>query len=135
MVQPQVACGSLITAANDVDPGTAGVQIVARVISPGGLSPFAHGHQRQAGPTAVQASSDVTITVEPGQNFLSGSAVDAYGNHGQSDSCTISLADITVAVAAPADDGFVGRGDGTVSGGMLTFPLCGTVDRRPPPWR
>ncbi len=128
VAQPQVACGAQITPASDVDPATAGVQVVARVVADD-----ATGHTlaltNTAGTETVPAPGDVTITVAPGLNLLSGSAQDSLGNTGTSPTCTIALADIAVTVDPPADDGVLGRADGTVSGGALTFPLCGTLDR------
>jgi hypothetical protein len=127
VIQPQLACGSQITPTTDVDPVTPGVQVTARVTSSGLVPKLTLTNS--GGTSTVSATSDATVTLASGLNLLTGGAEDAYGNHGQSAACTLSLADMLVAVDAPADDGFVGRADGTISGGALTFPLCGTVDR------
>ncbi len=128
VVDPPLACGAQITPAADVDPVAAGVQLTARVTAAGAM-----GHVLEltstGGTTSTPAPGDVTITVDPGLNLLTGAAFDALGNRGQSLTCTIALADMAVAVAPPATSGLLGRNDGTVAGSSLTFQLCGTVDR------
>jgi hypothetical protein len=128
VVQPQLACGGQIAPADDADPATPGVQLVARVTAPGGVSPTLE-LTNIGGTTTLPAAGDVAVTVAPGLNLLTGEAFDALGNRGRSAACTIALADMAVAVAPPAADGFVGRADGTVSGSTLAFRLAGTVDR------
>lgn len=130
IAEPQLACGAQITPASDIDPATAGVQIAARVVAADAIDRTLE-LTNTAGTATVPApaTGTVTITVAPGLNLLTGSAQDSLGNTGTSPTCTIALADIAVAVDPPADDGVLGRADGTVSGGALTFPLCGTLDR------
>ncbi|HSK02208.1 MAG TPA: integrin alpha, partial [Kofleriaceae bacterium] len=127
IAEPQLPCGAQITPASDVDMVTPGVQIFARVVAAD-----ATGHTlaltNTAGTQTVPAPGDVKITIAPGLNLLTGSAQDSLGNAGTSPICTIALADIAVAVDPPAADGVLGRADGAVSGGALTFPLCGTLD-------
>ncbi len=128
VVQPPLPCGVQITPSSDVDPVAEGVQIVARVAAAG-----ATGHTLEltnTGGTAVlPAPGDVTITVAPGLNLMAGEAQDPLGNRGRSATCTIALADMAVSIAPPAADGVLGRSDGAITGGALTFSLCGTVDR------
>jgi hypothetical protein len=128
IVSPALACNVQITPATDADPTTDGVQLVARVAAPG-----ADTRQLEldnaAGLATLDASGDVTITIQPGTNRLVGVGVDALGNAGRSSPCLITLADITVSFAPPAADGTLARHEGTVAGNQITFPLCGTVSR------
>jgi len=125
LVAPALGCGAQVTPAVDVAPDP-GVQIRARVVS-------ADAAQRElevingAGTSTVDAAGDVVVTLSPGVNNLRGAAEDAVGNRGVSASCAITLADLAVSFLPPSADGAVGRNDGAVHGGSLTFNLCGTV--------
>jgi len=125
IVSPAIACGAVITPASDADPNTDGVQIVVRVISAGTRSLSITNN----GSSMVDATNDVTITLAPATTTLVGIGADALGNLGASAACTVTLADISVSFAAPAADGLIARGDGTVSGSSTAFPLCGTVNK------
>lgn len=125
IVSPAIACGAVITPASDADPGTDGVQLVARVTSPGAdlrSLQITHG-----GTTTVDATNDVVLTLAPGTTSLVGIGADALGNLGASATCNVSLADLTVSFAAPAADGLLARADGTITAGGLAFTLCGSV--------
>jgi hypothetical protein len=125
---PPLPCGAQITPASDVDPAAPGVQIVARVVA-ADATEHELALTNISGTQTVPAPGDVTITVAPGLNLLTGAAEDSLGNPGTSPTCTVALADLAVAIDPPAAGGVLGRADGTVSGGALTFPLCGTLDR------
>ena len=126
VVSPAIACGSLITPADDTDPSTAGIQVVAAVTSPNATSRSLE--HTSAGTTTVPATSNVTLTVAPGVNTLVGIGTDSLGNTGRSADCTLTFEGLTIAFSPPAADGVVGPTDGTVTGNQLTFPLCGTVN-------
>lgn len=125
LISPAIACGAVITPSSDADPGTDGVQLVARVTSAGTKTL----RITNGGTTTVDATNDVTLTLAAGTTSLVGIGVDALGNLGASATCSVTLADITVSFAAPAADGSLNRSDGAVSGSTLTFALCGTVSR------
>lgn len=122
IVSPALACGSIITPAQDADPNTDGVQLVARVTSAGTRS-------LKINSSTVDATNDVTFTLAPGTTTLQGIGVDALGNIGASATCTVTLADITVSFAEPAADGLLNRKDGVIAGSDLAFQLCGSVNR------
>jgi hypothetical protein len=126
VVAPALACGVQVTPSVDQQPGTPGVQVVARVTAASAVD-----HRVEVtsaiGTTTTPAPVDTAITLAPGTNALRGLADDAIGNVGASPVCTITLADLAVSFSAPAADGNVGGQDGTVTGSSLTFPLCGTV--------
>lgn len=128
IVSPQLACGAHITPATDADPGTDGVQIIARVTSPSSTSRSLE-LTNATGTASLDAATDVTVTLAGGVNRLVGVGLDALDNRSQTASCNITLADLSVSFSPPAADGVVTRIDGTVAGSSLTFPLCGTVDR------
>lgn len=129
VVQPALACGTVVSPANDVDPAVDGVQVKARVSATGAVATTTLAQTTDTGTTTVDASTDVEITVAPGTNTLVGRATDLLGNLGTSAACTLVLADLAVSFAPPAADGLVNKNDGTVSGTDLTFPLCGTVNK------
>ena len=129
VIDPAVACPAQVTAADDVDAATAGVQIRARVVSP--LATTRSLEQTDTTGTVVHdatgSGGEVVITLAAGATELVGQATDAVGNVGTSATCTVTLADIAVGFSPPAADGTVGAADGTVTGSGLTFELCGTV--------
>jgi hypothetical protein len=129
ILDPALTCPAQVTAADDVDPATAGVQITMRVVSP--LAADRRLQQTDASGTQIHdanaTGSSVTVTLQDGANVFVGIAEDANGNSASTASCTVSLEDVVVAFSAPAADGTVGASDGTVSGSDLTFDLCGTV--------
>ncbi len=125
VVSPPTPCGSTVTPAADVDPAS-GVQVVARVTTVGAVSQQLEV-TTGTGTTTVDASSDVLLTLAPGVNSLVGLSADALGNTTRTAACPITLDDLTVSFSPPAADGFIARGDGTVVGSDITFPLCGTV--------
>jgi hypothetical protein len=128
IVTPALACGTAITPASDADPATDGVQVIARVTSPGSDTRSLRV-TNEGGTATLDAATDVTLTLAPGLNQLVGIGADSLGNLGASPTCSITLADISVSFSPPAADGTLGRPDGAVAGTNLTFPLCGTVSR------
>ena len=128
VVQPVLACGAIVTPATDADPGTAGVQVVARVAAPGAVTRSLE-LTNALGTTTAEAAADVAVTLAPGANRLVGAGLDALGNRGQSAGCDLTLADLAVGFSAPAADGLVGRRDGAVAGSSLTLSVCGTVSQ------
>lgn len=128
VVQPALACGAQATPADDADPSTAGVQVVARVDAPGAATRALEVTAAGA-TTSLDASADVTVTLAPGRNALVGVAADALGNTARTAACAVTLADLAVSFLPPAADGAVAIRDGAVAAGALTFPLCGTVSR------
>jgi hypothetical protein len=128
LVNPAVVCGAQLTPASDIDPGVAGVQIVARVLAPDAVQRTLE-LTTPGGQTNLNAASDVELTLAPGTNRLVGVGVDGLGNRGQTGTCTLTLSDIGLAFSPPAADGTVTRADGTTQNSKLTFALCGTVDR------
>jgi hypothetical protein len=101
LVQPAVSCGAEIMPVDDIDPAIAGVQVVARVTSAGGL-----GHSllldNSMGKITVATPTDKVITLAPGFNQLTGIAYDVHGNRGTTTPCPISLATPAVTARAPA---------------------------------
>jgi hypothetical protein len=128
LVNPPLACGAGITSANDVAPAVDGVQIVARVRAPGG-GPQTLSVSNTAGMATLDATTDVTVTVQSGLNTLVGLGLDSLGNRAQSADCTLTLSDLSVSFAQPAASGTLRRADGTVNGTSITLPICGTVNR------
>jgi hypothetical protein len=129
ILDPALTCPAQVTAADDVDDATAGVQITMRVVSP--LAADRRLQQTDSSGTQVHDANatggNITVTLQAGANVFVGIAEDANGNSASTPSCTVSLEDVVVAFSAPAADGTVGAADGTVSGDDLTFDLCGTV--------
>jgi hypothetical protein len=129
IVDPALTCPAQVTAADDVDGATPGVQITLRVVSP--LATDRRLQQTDSTGTQIHDANavggNVTVTLQPGANGFVGIATDANGNAASTPSCSVSLEDIVVAFSAPAADGTVGAADGTVAGSDLTFDLCGTV--------
>jgi hypothetical protein len=134
LVQPALACGAVVTQASDADPSAPGVQVVARVAAPSGPagpggSDLSLEVTSTAGTTSAPAAAPVSVTLAPGPNSLIGRSRDELGNLGRSAACAVTLVDLALALTGAPADGLVGRPDGTVSGGALALPVCGTVDR------
>lgn len=124
VVAPPIACGAQIGPVADIDAGTPGVQLLARVTAPG-----ATARAVELAGTSYDATTDVAVTLSPGDNTLVGVALDAAGGRHATPACAITLADLALAFSAPAADGRVTAADGVVDRGTLTFKLCGTVGR------
>ena len=131
-----LTCGQQIeaTVANDVDGDlNNGFQIDVRVVSPGSLSrevEISNGGSCAAAPCVTPeppGSSDTRITLEAGSNNIVAVGRDAAGNAGRSADCSIVVANIALTFDTPVADGLLGSGDGTVMGGALALPICGTV--------
>ncbi len=120
-------CGSQISDADDVDPGTAGVQITVNVQAP--LAAEREIIVNDGTPiTNLGPGDEVDVTLVFGQNNIEGVGRDIHGNQATS-LCEIILVDIAVGFSPPIDDGLVGipdDDDNDVSGG-LTLDLVGTV--------
>jgi FG-GAP repeat len=128
IIDPPVSCGSQITAANDADPASDGVQVVARVTSPGAPQLVLEVTD-STGIGDFDATHDVTVTMIPGTSTFIGIGKDGSGGEQRSDACVLSLVDLAVNFSPPAADGIVSSQDGTVAAGKITFPLCGTVSK------
>ncbi|MGE0550284.1 MAG: integrin alpha [Kofleriaceae bacterium] len=128
LVAPALACGAQITPAMDAVPAVDGVQLIARVSSADAATKSLRVINGN-GTTNLNAAGDVTVTLAPGVNTMIGVGLDANGNSGESAGCAVTLADLTVSFSAPAADGVMGRSEGTIAGNMITFPLCGTVNK------
>jgi len=129
IVDPAASCPAQVTAADDIDGATAGVQIAMRVVSP--LAADRQLQQTDSTGTRVLSANtpggDVVVTLQSGTSTFVGIASDAFGNAASTPACTVSLEDVVVTFSPPAADGTVGSADGTVAGSDLTFDLCGTV--------
>ena len=127
-----IPCGQVVTDSVDADIGSDnGVQIQILLLAPGSGLTTTIELTNATNPgtlvTPVASAVTATFTLDPGTNDFVGVAVDPYGNDARTATCTITLADIAIAISPPANDGLVGGPDGTVSGSDLTFDLCGTV--------
>ncbi len=128
IVQPVLACGTQVGPDVDIDPGTDGVQVAARVTSPGAAVKQVRINNAN-GTATLDATSDVAVTLTPGANTLFGIAADALGNTATTAGCGLSLADLAVSFSPPAADGMLSGRDGTVNGNLLTTNVCGTVNK------
>jgi len=129
LVLPALSCGAEISAAQDADPSSDGVQLVVAVDAPGATSP-AISVTNEAGTSTIPISGNTPITLAPGVNQLVATATADDGSALATPACAVTLDDLTVSFLPPAADGNVGRPDGTVNGSTLAFPLCGTVSTR-----
>jgi len=126
-VDPVTSCGSSVTAGDDIDVVTPGIQLDVRVVSPLADTRRVEVTNGATVTTAATAGGDARITVEPGTSNIVAVAEDQYANSANSGPCTISLADIAVTFTTPIEDGYVNASESTGSGGAVSFSLCGTT--------
>jgi hypothetical protein len=128
IVSPSLACGAQVGPSDDIDAGTNGVQVMARVTSSGATTQQVKVTNAN-GTSTLDATSDVEVTLASGNNTLVGVASDALGNTASTPGCALTLSDLAVSFLPPAADGMLAATDGTVSGSNLTTNICGAVNK------